>query len=56
MAKKLQYLSKMEETVANIYGLESRQTIDFFKACEMARMTKSADDILFCDDLFEILI
>lgn len=56
MAKKLQYLSKMEETVASVYGFESRQTIDFFKACETARQTGSADDILFCDDLYEALI
>jgi len=56
MAKKLSYLSEMENTIASTYGLESRQTIDFFKACEIARMTESADDILFCDDLFEMLI
>lgn len=56
MAKKLQYLSKMEETVASIYGFEAKQTIDFFRACEVARTTGSADDILFCDDLYEVLI
>ena len=56
MAKKLSYLSKMEDTVISAYGLESKQTIDFLKACEIARTTGSADDILFCDDLYEILI
>ena len=56
MAKKLSYLSKMENTVISTYGLESKQTIDFLKACEIARTTGSADDILFCDDLYEILI
>lgn len=56
MAKKLSYLSEMENTIVSTYGLEARQTIDFLKACEIARTTGSTDDILFCDDLYEILI
>mgnify|MGYP007101843812 CR=1 FL=1 len=52
----LDYLKEMENTVARTYGFEAKQTIDFFNACKIARMTRSADDILFCDDLYESLI
>ena len=54
--KKLTYLQKMQNNVIAKYGFEARQTIDFFRACETAKQTMCADDILFIDDLYDSII
>jgi hypothetical protein len=52
----LTYLQKMQNDVVAKYGFEARQTIDFFRACETAKQTMCADDILFIDDLYDSII
>ena len=54
--KNLTYLQKMQNAVIKKYGFEARQTIDFFRACETAKKTMCADDILFIDDLYDALV